>query len=352
MKVLAVDRKTNFLKLRAESGSDLWRLSRLVVLGDSVGAFTHRRDPEAPSDTPEAQKERRPVFLGLRAEKIDFHEFSGHLRISGPIIEGPFDIGRHHTLDLEEGAVVSLTKPALTAADWTIIDEGKRGAQDPRMIVICLDWSEAAIARIRGRTVETVEERSRRGTGKYVKSSGGRREKEDEQYLSSLVEILERENPEAKALVISGPGFCKESLAQLWRSRKRLGPVPTVESTSEAGMIGVNELLRSGKAGRALAGSLSAEEAHEVERLIRELGTPGKTAIGPVEVTRAGDAGAIEVLLALDSRLRDPAVDHCLEMARSSGARLLIVRHEGEPGHRLEGIGGIAATLRFPLRRA
>ncbi len=352
VQVLAIDKKTNFLKLRVETGSDLWRLSHLVLPGDSLGAFTHRRDPEAPSDTPEAQKERRPVFLSVRVEKIEFHEFSGHLRITGPITEGPFDIGRHHTLDLEEGAVVSLTKPELRAADWALLEEGQKGKHEPRLLVVCLDWSEGAIVRIRGRSMEVVVENTRRGTGKYVKSGGAKREKEDTQYLEGIATILEKEVAEAQGLVISGPGFCKESLAKLWRSRKRPGPPPVVESTSEAALIGVNELLRSGKAEQALSGSLSAEEAREVERLVSLLGTPNMTAVGAAGVQTVAGSGAVELLLALDNRLREPAIGKCLDSVRSSGGRILIVRHEGEPGRRLQALGGVAAILRYALRSA
>jgi protein pelota len=349
MKVLVYDKKTHFLKLRVETASDLWRLSRLVVKGDSVGGFTHRRDPEAPADTPEAQRERRPVFLSLRVEKIEFHEFTGHLRFTGPITEAPFDIGRHHTLDFEQGADVSLLKPELNASDWALIDEGKRSLGEPRLVIACIDWSEGTLVRVHGRTNEVIQEFNRTGTGKYVHAPGGKKEKENEQYLVDIVTTLEREVEGAKALIFSGPGFCKESLFRHWKSAPRKGPVPLVEATAEAGMPGIQELLRSGKAESALSGSLSAEEAREVERLVRSLGTAGLAAVGPKEVTKASDAGAVERLLVLDTHLREPSVAESLDAVRSGGGKILIVRHEGEAGKRLKGLGGIAAILRYPL---
>jgi protein pelota len=348
MKVLVHDPKTNYFRLRLENSSDLWRLSQLVIPGDILGAFTHRRDPEAPIDTPNAQRERRPVFLKIRVEQIEFHEFTGHLRFTGPIVEAPFDIGRHHTLDIEEGGDVSLNKEAVTGSDWALIDEGKRSKEEPTLIIVCLDWSEGALARIHGRSVEIVLEVTRRGTGKYVHSSKGKREKEDEDYLAGFIQVLEREAVKAKGVVIAGPGFCKEELISRW-SESGKGPTPTIASASEAGLPGINELLRSGKAENALKGYMAVEEASQVERLVLALGKEGLGAVGLKEVSRAVDMGAVETLLVLDSRLHDTGVARIIGAARDGGGKVLLVRHDGEPGKRLLGLGGIAATLRYRL---
>jgi protein pelota len=348
MKVLVHDPKTNYFRLRLENSSDLWRLSQLVQKGDIVGAFTHRRDPEAPMDTPNAQKERRPVFLKIRVEQIEFHEFTGHLRFTGPIVEAPFDIGRHHTLDIEEGGDVSLNKEEVTGSDWALIDEGKHTKEDPVLIIVCLDWSEGALARIHGRSVEVVVEVSRRGTGKYVHSAKGKREKEDEEYLDGFIQVLEREAVKAKGVVIAGPGFCKEELIRRWAEEGK-GPAPTIASASEAGLPGVNELLRSGRAENALKGYMAVEEASQVERVVQALGKEGLGAVGPKEVSRAVNMGAVEVLLVLDTRLHETDIARLIGSARQGGAKVLLVRHEGEPGKRLLGLGGIAATLRYKL---
>lgn len=351
MKVLAHDAKTHFLKLRVESGSDLWRVSRLVIRGDVAGAFTHRRDPEAPIDTPGAQRERRPVFLSIRVEQQDFHEFTGHLRLTGPIVEGPFDIGKHHTLDLEEGAILSLTKEEITSSDWALIDEGKRSREDPTLVIACLDWGEGAIVRLRGRSLEVVQELSRRGTGKMFSPGKGRREKDDQDYLAGVEETLRTEAAHAKAVVLAGPGFCKEELYRRLTERgKDIHPV--LASASEAGLPGIHELLRSGKAETALQGQVLAEEASEVERLVRALSSQGMGAVGPREVRRAVDAGAVETLLVADTQLREPSTAALIDGARGGGARVVIVRHEGEPGHRLSGLGGLGAILRYRLPSA
>lgn len=351
MRLLHQDPHTGLLKFRLESPSDLWRISRLILPGDRVGAVSSRRDPEAPSDTPAGQRDRRTVFLTVAAEQVEFHEFTGHVRVTGPIVEGPFDLGRYHTLDLEEGSDVTLTKQALTPSDRLLIEEGRQGADEPQVLVACVDWGDMAVVRLRGRSFSVVDERTRAVGGKYDRVKAGSREKDREVFLEEVLKVLDPEISRSQAIVACGPGFFKEELAKRLLARS---PAPKAKvilaSTSEAGLSGVHELLRSGKVAEALSGSLAAQEAAEVERLVRSLGKQGGAALGPEELKGAVEAGAVETLLVLDTKLRDPAALPLLEAARAARGHLLIVRADGPAGKQLAGLGGMGAVLRFPWR--
>jgi protein pelota len=351
MKILFQDPHTGLLRLRLETPSDLWRLSRLVQTGDRVGASTTRRDPEVPQDTPAGQRARRTVFLTIRTENVEFHEFTGHVRITGPIVEGPFDIGRFHTLDLEEGSDLAITKDSLSPADRTLLEEGRRGADEPQVLIVAADWGDVAVVRLRGRTLSVVDERSRGAGGKYDRVKSGAREKAREDFLQEVVDVVVPELPKSQAVVLTGPGFFKEELAQ---RLSQLSPPPkakvTVAAAAEAGLAGVHELLRSGKAEEALSGSLAARESAEVERLLLALGKEGGAALGPAELKGAVEAGAVETLLVLDTKLRDAAVVPILEAARAARSAVLVVRGDAPPGKRLAGLGGMGGVLRFPWR--
>lgn len=353
MRVLFQDPKTGLLRLRLETPSDLWRLSRLILAGDRVGAVTSRRDPEAPQDTPAGQRDRRTIFLAVKAENVEFHEFSGHVRITGPIVEGPFDLGRYHTLDLEEGSDVALTKDALTASDRALIEEGRQGGDEPQLLVVAADWSDVAVVRLRGRSLSVVDERSRTGGGKYDRVKASAREKDREGFLEEVLEVVRPELPKSQAVVVAGPGFFKEEFAKRLQA---LAPPPkarvTVVPTSESGLAGVHELLRSGRGSEVLASSMAAREAAEVERLVGALGKAGGAAVGPQELRGAVEAGAVDTLLILDSKLRSEEAGPLLEAARVARTHLLVVRSDGEAGKRLLGLGGMGAVLRFPWRAA
>lgn len=348
MRLLHSDPSTGLLRLRLETPSDLWRISRLLRPGEAVGGSTTRRDPEAPEGTPAAQRERRRVWIVVRAEEVEFHGFSGRVRVNGTIVEGPFDIGRHHTLDFGEGDEVTVVKPAVSAAERALLDEGLDRRGEPTVLVASVDYGESAIVRIRGRAVERVAELGRGVGGK--REPGGQAEKDRAAYLNEIVGLVASEGRSAEAVIVAGPGFLKESVAK--RLQEQHDPVAgrlTVLASAESGLAGVDELLRSGRASEVLRASVAAEEAELVERLVTAL-SGQRAAVGPGEVEEASEAGAVETLLVAEALLTDPRVLRSMELARGSRARLLVVREESPSGKRLAGLGGAGAILRYAWR--
>jgi protein pelota len=346
VRLLHHDATTGVYRLRLETPSDLWRIARFVHPGEIAGASTTRRDPEAPQEVAGAERSRRRVFLAVRAEQVEFHGFTKHVRITGPIVEGPFDIGRHHTLDLGEGDEVAVGKPKPSAADRTILDEGLKGVDEPTIVIAAVDWGDSSLVRIRGRSIEPVADVRRTIAGKQYQ--GGQGEKDRTAYVEELLALLRREGASATALLVVGPGFLKEELQKrIAEQETELKKKLKVYATAESGRVGVDELLRSGKATEALRGSVAAEEAEVVERLVRTLAGGRRTAVGPSEVREAVDAGAVETLLVSESLLVDLALAPTLDRARAARVKIFVVRDEGEAGHRLAALGRVAAILRY-----
>ncbi len=346
MRLLHREPTTGAVRLRLETPSDLWRLARLVRPGEAVGASTTRRDPEAPADVAGAERVRRRVYLVVRAEQVEFHGFSQHVRITGPIVEGPFDLGRHHTLDLAEGDDVTVVKPEPTAADRALLEEGLEGRGDATILVAAVDWGDSSIVKVRGRAIEPVADVRRTIAGKRLESGQG--EKDRAAYVDELRALLAREAPSATAVVVAGPGFLKEALVRrLAESLPEIAKRVRVYPTAEGGRVGVDELLRSGRASEVLRASVAAEEAEVVERLVQAVAGGRRAAIGLREVAEALDAGAAETVLVSENVLADPNVARTLERVRGSRARLFVVRAEDAPGRRLAGLGHVAAILRY-----
>ncbi len=346
MRLLHRDATTGQLRLRLETPSDLWRIARFVHPGELVGASTTRRDPEAPADVAGAERARRRVFLTVRAEQVEFHGFSKHVRITGPIVEGPFDIGRHHTLDLAEGDDVTVVKPTVTTGDRTILDEGLQGKGEPTILIAAVDWGDSSLVRVRGRAIEPIVDLRRTIAGKRFE--GGQGDKDRTTYVAELVALLRREGAPATAVALAGPGFLKEEvMRRLAEEDPALAAKTTAFPAAEGGRAGVDELLRSGRATEVLRGSVAAEEAAQVERLIRSLAGGTRAAVGAGEVAEAIEAGAVETLLVAESLLADPATESLLDASRRGRVELFVVRDETDAGKRLVALGRIAAVLRY-----
>jgi protein pelota len=346
VRLLHRDPTTGRLRLRLETPSDLWRIARLVRPGELVGASTTRRDPEAPPDVAGAERARRRVFLTVRAEQVEFHGFSKHVRISGPIVEGPFDIGRHHTLDLAEGDELTVVKPELTAGERSVLEEGLEGRGEPTILIAAVDWGDSSLVRLRGRALEPIADLRRTIAGKRFEAHQG--EKDRKTYVEEILAAIRREGAAATSVVVAGPGFLKEELVhRLSEEAPEIAKKTRVFPTSEAGRAGVDELLRSGKASEALRGSVAADEAQVVERLLRSLASGVRAAVGRDEVREAVDAGAVDTLLVADTLLVDPQLAPVLDRARASRVRVFVIRDEGDAGKRLAALGRVAAILRY-----
>jgi protein pelota len=284
--------------------------------------------------------------LTVRVEQVEFHEFTGHVRFTGVIVEGPFDLGRHHTLDVAEGDDLTVDKESWTAGDEMLLQEGLSARSDPSLVIACVDWGESSVVRVRGRSVEPVADINRTISGKRFK--GGQGEKDRRQYVDELVRVLVPEVAKAATLVVAGPGFLKEELARALTEREPSAKGKLrVFPTSESGRVGIDELLRSGRASEALSESAAATEAASVEGLVRALAGGRRAAVGPREVHEAIEAGAVETLLVSEGVLRTPNVVPILDIARAQRTPVLIVRRDGDAGRRLHGLGDVGALLRY-----
>ncbi|MFA5236681.1 MAG: mRNA surveillance protein Pelota, partial [Methanoregula sp.] len=82
------------IRLLPESIDDLWHLQHLIAPGDLVFATTFRSVESATDKIRPEKAEKRPVRLGIRAEKVEFSEHGVRLRIMG-IIEYGVDTGAY-----------------------------------------------------------------------------------------------------------------------------------------------------------------------------------------------------------------------------------------------------------------
>jgi protein pelota len=66
-------------------------------------------------------------------------------------------------------------------------------------------------------------------------------------------------------------------------------------------------------------------------------------------VQKAIDFGACERLLVADTLLRDDAVVQMMDRAELQNSGIVVFSSTFEPGKQLEGLGGIAALLRYHI---
>ncbi len=343
MKVVFRDMKTGEVKLRVETEDDLWHLYNIVRPGDLVFALTQRREEKA-SDRIRAERgEKKTMRLGIRVEKVEFHEFTDRLRILGVIEQGPQDIGKHHTLNIRVGSELSVIKERWGRGEISRISEAEKSTERPLMTFLTLEDNEAEIFVLREYGMKKVATVSFSGLGKMYGSS----KKED--FFNEVLKAL-KDSYRDGVLMIIGPGFTKEEFAS-WLREKDPGLLKNahIYASSHGGGAGINEVMKKAGA-EVLEGFRLTKETQDVERLFSEISKNGAAAYGIKEVRDFLKQGAVEKLLIISRMMRSGEGEELMRLAEETGAEVSVISEYGEPGRRLESIGGVAAILRYVPR--
>jgi protein pelota len=344
MRLLHQDTRTGEIKFQVDNVDDLWHLYNIIEPGDMVLAVTFRRE-EVKSDKVRSERgEKKRVFLGIRVEKVEFHEFETRLRITGVIEQGPQDLGAHHTLNLEEGDVISVVK-----VQWRMstLDRIKRAIEDakrPTIVFVSLENDEATLAVMRQYGIQNVATINAHTPGKQYEH------KEADTFYDEIIDKVKQLCTADVPLIILGPGFAKETLVSEGKGKDpELFGRAHIFHTGQAGMAGIHELMKKGIGAEVLRGSRVAEETEEIERVLEEIAKDGPVAYGSKEVAEAIDSGAVEFLIISEEKAREKQMERLMKAVEDARGKVMVVSDYHEAGKKLEAIGGIAALLRFKM---
>ena len=326
------------MRLFPESLDDLWHLEHLVAPGDLVFATTMRA-VESVSDKLRPDKpEKRPVRLGIRVERTEFHKFANRLRITG-IIEQGEETGSYHTLNIEPGYEISVIK-RWRPVDLERIDRAVKASVYEAVHILTIEEGEAELFRMRQFGPESV----------FTVTSGSGKESGTEARSGFFERVASQCAGITGPFVIAGPGFIKDDFARYLRSANpELYARSLVVETRRIGGGAVQDVIGLGILERIHEDIQLGNEVRLLSELLSRIAQGLPAAYGKAEVQKAIDFGACERLLVSDTLLRDDAVIHMMDRAELQNAGIVVFSSTFEPGKQLEGLGGIAALLRYHI---
>ncbi len=335
-----------------ESLDDLWHLKYVLEKGDLVFAVTFRKVETATDKLRPEKAEKRPIRLGIRLERVEFHKFANRLRLHG-VIEQGIDVGNHHTFNIEQNSELSIIK-SWKRDQIERINEAVRASNQPRVAIATIEDGEAIFGVVKQYGVEETAN---------IKGSRGKKEGGDPrgEFFEEVLQKLELLAANVETIVIAGPGFTKDDfIAYVKQKKPDLEKKFLVEDTSSIGTSGFQEVFKRGAIDRILQKSRITQEALLIEKLLGEIARDkGKVAYGLAEVRRAMEYGAIDTLLIVDETLRAERekeaglqvqeIEAMLKSVEKARGNIVIFSSEFEPGKRLQALGGVAALLRFRI---
>jgi protein pelota len=349
MKILEIDTKKNFAKIKIDNLDDIWILSRIIDVGDFAAAETTRIIKKE-----EAQEGfRKKMYAKIKVEKVDFTKQSNTLRLLGSIIEcsnPEVPLKSHHTLALEPGDRLELFKEF---KKWHIerMKEAEESARRPKVLLCAADYGDATIAVLREFGLEYLTDVSKTLTGKEDVDY----EKHREAFIRELAKVIEQtaKNQNINKIIIGGIGFFTENFKKMVDDFPFLEKNATFVKISHSDKTGINEMIKRGVVDQVVKNNRISEETKIIEEFFKRISTSGLAVYGIKEVKQAVEYGAVELLLVSDSFINEykekgkfNELDDLMAAAEKAGARIMIISTEHDAGERFDKIG-IGCLLRF-----
>ncbi|PQE30417.1 hypothetical protein CJF32_00009286 [Rutstroemia sp. NJR-2017a WRK4] len=363
---------TGYMTLQPEEPEDMWHAYNLIQPQDILRASAVRRITlEAETGTVSSQ--RIHLFLTISVTSLDFDPQAGQLHVSGQICEENKYVrkGQYHTLDLELQRDFTLTKhDGWDSVALDVVREATRVDKEgvvPAVVMheglanICLITEHQTVLKQR---VEASVPRKRSGRA-------GEHDKGLEKFYRLVLETLTRhvDIAQPRPLLLASPGFVAAGFQKfILDDATRAGKKAVLANrknfvivhSSSGHLHSLNEVLKSPEVLAKLSDTKYARETKYMDEFMEMLRKDdGRAWYGPREVERAVEKGAVGrgggVLLISNALFRSQEIGvrrrwvRVVDRVREEGGEMRVLSSEHESGKRLEGLGGIAAILTFPL---
>ncbi len=352
MKIIDSDLKKGEVTVKIENLDDLWCLNQIVEKNDIAQGKTLRKIKIGEETDRKQSVVKKPVFLKIQVEKVEFSKSSNALRISGTVKEGPEDVplGSYHSFNIEENSILTIIKEKWMKFQ---LDKLKEAGKAAAKILVCVhDREEAYFALMKKYGYELLLNLkgnvARKADVKQLDSNFYK------EIIAQLIEYDKRYN--LSKIILASPAFWKEDLMKGLSGESLKGKI-ILATCSSVGENGINEVLKRPEAENALNQDRISKEYKIVENLLFQIAKNNLASYGLRETTNAADAGAVNTLLITDkfiqnSRMEDKGemIDQIMKTVDSSRGEVIIVSSEHEAGKKLDGLGGIAAILRYKMK--
>jgi len=350
MKILKSDKLQ--AKVLVENLDDLWYLNSIIDAGDIIEGKTLRKIKIGESEDRSQKIIKKPIFLKIEAEKIEFHQYSNILRVSGKVKEGTDDVpaGSYHTFNVEEQTTITIIKKEWLRFQRSKLQEASK-EKKPDILVLVLDRDEAHFALLKKYGCEFLTSLQ----GNVQKKAEPQQQVSD--FNADCIKVLKEyvDRYSIRKVIVASPAFWKEEFMKSVKEDDLRGKI--VLATSSSGdRSAINEVLKRDEVKSVLSEARVSEELKLVEVLLSEISKENLAAYGIKEVELSVNAGAVKTLLVTDSLIRKlreeesfDRLDKIMRTADKSNVDLHIINSEHEGGKKLDGLGGIGAILRYKL---
>lgn len=343
MKILRISKKRQMIKVKVDSEDDLWYLKGFIEPGDLVKARTPR-SLFLEREGKKIKVDKKPMFLKIEIEKVEFHEHIFRLRLTGKIIEGPENVqlGDYHTIEVRLGSRLTIIKQKWK--DYQINKLKKAETKVPNILIVVMDLDQATFGLLRKNKVEIISE---------IKNPYSLQQEEEKivEYYRKIANELEKISSKMKNIIIAGPGFTKEHVSKIIREKhpetyKKI----VIGLASSSTIAGINEIIKSGMLEKLVKESEIIKETKLVDEFFLHIRKQDGLAVyGLDAVKQAENIGAVQFLLVSDEQIRNKEIEELAKRVEEKNGIVQIISDIHDLGEQFKRMGGIGAILRFRI---
>ncbi len=162
MRILKKNLKEGIVKILCERLEDLWIFHQIVKEGDNVEGKTFRSVSFG-----EGKEEKKPVFIRIGVEDVQFSKEENRLRLRGKIVYGKpeefIQLGRYHTIEVDTEHPVTVIKE-WKKHELKRLEKAVKETKKPMIRIVVMDEEKALTAVVRGYGIEYGPEFRCRGS--------------------------------------------------------------------------------------------------------------------------------------------------------------------------------------------
>jgi len=346
MKIIHKELDKGIIKLKVDNADDLWHLSHIIGNGDILYGKTYRKEMKKNDKLRSEKLERVPVNLEIKTEKIEFSKDVMRLRVTGVITQGE-EAGSYHTFNIEDNSIITITK-SWRNHQLERIERAVKDTLTPKVLIVCIEEGDSDFGVITQYGVDFPLSVSKSIAGKHEVSS---RDKDKREFFGEtaikIIEFIDKYN--LKNIIVAGPGFYKDEFMNYIKEfQPGISANILTENVSTGGRAGVYECIKRGMVEKAQKDLRVSLETNVVETLFQAI-LKNEGVYGLKAIEKALEYGAIDKILIVDKLLKNTEFEVITEKSRDQRATIYVISSEHDAGKKLEGIGGIGATLRFKI---
>ncbi len=353
MKLLYSNLKKREAKVLTQNLDDLWYLSTIIEPKDTIQGKTFRKI-KSQSDTEKSKDAtKKPVFLKIQVEKVEFSKYSNVLRVSGVIKEAPEDIplGEHHTFNVDENTSITIIKEQWLKYQ---VDKLKESCSEKKssILIVVHDREEAYFALFKKYGYEILSHIH--GDVQKKREENTKKENFYLTIINKMNECVERHK--IKQVILGSPAFWKEDMMKELKDNELKQKI-ILATCSSATKNGIEEVVKRPEVREALKQERAAKEIIKVEELLTEIAKNNLAVYGIDETGNAANIGAVKDLLITDSLIQKTRLENTykkleniMKTVDNTKGEVEIISSEHDSGKRLDGLGGIGAILRFKIK--